>query len=152
MLARTHILFSILLIILIDKYNFIPVGNIWIFSIVVLFFTLLPDIDTSKSFFGRKIWPLSAIIKYTAGHRTFFHSIYIPIIFFLTFTLFGYQDIAYASLIGYCSHLFTDALTKEGITPFYPFPFRIKGFFKTNGIIELIFAVFLLMIIITLLF
>ncbi|NLB18631.1 MAG: metal-dependent hydrolase, partial [Syntrophomonadaceae bacterium] len=31
--------------------------------------SLLPDVDSPHSFAGRRIWPFSALIQHTAGHR-----------------------------------------------------------------------------------
>ena len=46
-------------------------------------------------------------------------------------------------LIGYLGHLLLDILNKKGIALFWPF-FRVKGYFKTGGLLDFIlFLVFM---------
>ena len=42
--------------------------------------SLLPDIDEPNSFIGKKVKPISKIIKWTAGHRGLFHTFLICLI------------------------------------------------------------------------
>ena len=118
MLARSHLLFSVLLLVVFWKFR--VVDNFVIFSIFVLFFTLLPDIDTYKSYLGKRIWFISFFFKLIFGHRGVFHAVYIPLLFFFGFTFLGFYEIGLGGLVGYCSHLLLDAMTESGIRPFYP--------------------------------
>ena len=133
----THVLFSIFAsFIAIDYFN---IKNKFIFLLIALFFSLLPDIDESRSKIGRKNKLISKTIGFIFGHRGIFHTIYIPLVLFVLLNLINFE-IAFACLIGYFSHLLLDAMTKNGIRPFYPlFNTKIRGFFKTNSIIEKLF-------------
>ena len=144
MMYYTHVVFGIFVsLISIDYFH---IKNKVIFLLIVLFFSLLPDVDESRSKIGRKNKLISKTIGFIFGHRGIFHTIYIPLVLFVLLNLINFE-IAFACLIGYFSHLFLDALTKNGIRPFYPlFNLKIKGFFKTNSIIEKLFFLALVFI------
>jgi|TARA_Y100000294_G_C8558225_1_gene338004 inner membrane protein len=130
----THLAFGLLVSLL--SIEFFPIKNKILFIIIATFFSILPDIDESRSKIGRKNKIISKTINFIFGHRGFIHTIYIPIIIFILFNLIN-TDIAYAALIGYLSHLLGDSLTKAGITPLYPLiNKRINGFLKTNSFFE----------------
>jgi len=60
---------------------------------------------------------------------------------------FNYSRFSLPIIVGYISHLIGDAITKEGIMPFYPFSgFRIKGFIRTGGLIEQILFIALMVV------
>lgn len=139
MMYYTHLAFGLLLsLIYIEFFN--P-GIQAIFLFVVLFFSLFPDIDESKSKIGRENKILSKTINFFFGHRGIFHTVWIPVLLFLILILFDVKIIiGIAVLIGYLSHLFLDAMTRHGIRPFYPiYNQNISGFIKTNSIFEKIF-------------
>ena len=117
-------------------------------DISIIFFTLLgaliPDIDHPTSLLGRYVKP----IGYLARHRGFFHSLFAAaLITGLTQLLLAplgvNEPYAIAFFIGYLSHLFFDAITKEGIQPFYPAKQRIQGRTKVGSIKEWLFTIFL---------
>jgi inner membrane protein len=144
---KTHVVFGILLLLLLN-FVFDVRLNVILF-ILVIFGTLLPDIDVSESIMGRKIWPLSLFLE----HRGFFHSLFAVggfAFLFYIFNLFVFNvNIIYSIVfcVGYISHLFLDALTYKGIRPFYPIPFSIKGFLSTNSFMEkILFVLFILLI------
>jgi len=107
----------------------------WLFLMVVLMATVIPDLDTSKSRFGKKFWILRPI-QWIAGHRKIFHSL----IFVLVFGIglwFIFPFVVYGFVFGYVLHLLLDCFTIQGVMLFYPFSeWRIKGFVKTSGWIE----------------
>ncbi|MBI2134972.1 metal-dependent hydrolase [Candidatus Woesearchaeota archaeon] len=144
MMYYTHAAFGLLLSLL--YIEFFNVENPVIFLLVVLFFSLFPDIDESKSKIGRKNKVLSKTINFFFGHRGIFHTIWIPSLLFLVLILFNVKIIiGIAVLIGYISHLFLDAITKHGIMPFYPiYNKRINGFFRTNSLSEKIFFIIII--------
>ena len=139
MMYYTHAAFGLLLSLL--YIEFFNAESQVIFLLVVLFFSLFPDIDESKSKIGRKNKILSKTINFFFGHRGIFHTIYIPTLLFLILILLNIKIIiGIAVLIGYLSHLFLDAVTRQGIRPFYPlYNERINGFIKTNSLFEKIF-------------
>jgi membrane-bound metal-dependent hydrolase YbcI (DUF457 family) len=74
MLYKTHIAGGIIAGLLV---GFNPVG-----IIISGAASLLPDIDSPHSFAGRRIWPISALIQHTAGHRGCFHSLLAAVIIY----------------------------------------------------------------------
>lgn len=141
MMHYTHIAFGLLLSLLYIKIFIVE--NKLLFVFIVLLFSLLPDIDETRSKISRKNKLVSKAINFIFGHRGFFHTIYIPVLLFLILALLNIKVIiGIAVLVGYMSHLFLDALTPAGIRPFYPlYNKRINGFIKTNSISEKIFFV-----------
>ena len=136
MMYYTHAAFGLLLSLL--YIDFFSVENQVVFLLAVLFFSLFPDIDESKSKIGRKNKLVSKTINFIFGHRGIFHTVWIPVLLFLILLLFNVKAIiGIAVLIGYLSHLFLDAITRRGIRPFYPiYNKNINGFIKTNSIFE----------------
>ena len=137
----THLAFAFFLSLLVLYFSFpYQLQNPLLFIIVTLFFALLPDIDETKSKLGKKVKPLSFILKILFGHRKLFHSIFVPIIISLLLYLTTNIEIALAAFIGYTSHLILDALTPAGIMPLYPLSQKkTKSFIKTNSFLEHIF-------------
>ena len=145
MMYYTHLAFGFLVSLL--SIEFFNIQNKLIFILIVVFFSIFPDIDERKSKIGRKNKTLSTIINFIFGHRGFFHSIYIPLIFYFIFYYIN-NEIGIAILVGYFSHLFMDAITKNGIRPLYPIVNKkINGFIKTNSILEkILFLVIIFLI------
>jgi inner membrane protein len=132
---KTHLAFSLLIGLLLVYFG-IAKTTILFFA-TVLFFSLLPDIDTPESFFGRITKPFSILINKIAGHRTIFHSVWVPIL--LSFVLFGFSPlIAFAAFVGYSSHLLLDIFSDRGLLPFYPLKFHVSGPFRTGGFLEVV--------------
>ncbi|MDO8740454.1 MAG: metal-dependent hydrolase [Candidatus Woesearchaeota archaeon] len=140
MLFITHILFAFLLSLFFKDFFNLNYLNYAIFLIIILFFSIFPDIDTPRSKLGRRTRPLSNIINSVFSHRKLFHSLFfIVLLLVFLFMLFGFinKAIIYAIILGYASHLFLDSLTKEGINFLYPFSkLKIEGFINTNSLTE----------------
>ena len=133
----THFAFGLLVGLL--SLDFFNIKNKILFMLIVLFFSVFPDIDERRSKIGKKTKLVSGIINFIFGHRGLVHTIYIPLILFFIFYNMN-KEMGIAVLAGYFSHLFLDALTKIGITPLYPIiNKRIDGFVKTNSLLEKIF-------------
>jgi inner membrane protein len=143
MIFLTHLLGGILIFIYTGKFF----GSAGIIATAVAgFFSILPDIDTVKSKLGKRVEPFSTVISLVFRHRGFFHSLaFVCIVYFGMRYIFS-KEIAAAAASGYFSHLLLDAITPEGIRPFWPLKLRVKGAIPTNSIIE-----FLLLLIIVLL-
>jgi inner membrane protein len=140
MLAKTHIAFGILLALLIVPL--VQTGNKIIFFALVVFSSLLPDIDTPHSKLGSKIKPASWLIKETIGHRGLFHSLLFGIALHVLIWFFIGKIYATALIIGYFSHLLIDGFTKEGINFLHPIAeLRLRGFVETGSFLE--FVIFL---------
>lgn len=140
MRAFTHIIFSILCIIIYVKY--FSVFNLISFTVLVLFSALFVDIDEPESTIGRRLQPLSRIINSLFGHRGVFHTIFIPVALYFVLAFFQYAEIGTAILLGYLSHLAMDMITPAGIYPFYPLKWQIKGPIRTGSVFEYILAFF----------
>src|SRR3989344_4156179 len=127
MMFRTHLTIAVFLILL-----FLPVVifNKWIFVFVLLFCTFLPDIDISQSYFGK--YKILRPIQWFVKHRGFFHSFTLALIVALLFA-FYIPILALPFFLGYSGHLIGDALTSEGIRPFWPSKHEIKWKIKTGG-------------------
>ncbi len=126
MIKRTHLVIGMAFALL-----FLPhVNNKLVFLPVVLACSLLPDIDTSDSSYGKR-W-IFRPLQFVAKHRGFFHS--------LTFCILGaialafiWPVLALPFFLGYSLHIAADSFTQEGITPFWPFRKVSSGMLKTGG-------------------
>ena len=85
--------------------------------------SLLPDIDTSKSFIGRLFLPVSRWIETRTVHRGITHSFFATgVITLVTYPLasLGYSHLWKALILGYFWGWFADVFTKSGVEAFYP--------------------------------
>jgi inner membrane protein len=137
MLARTHASVSLFVSILVLNHYKLGIP----FILTAFICSILPDLDTPKSKVGRRIRPISTIIKFLIGHRTFIHAVWLWAI--ASLLVFPWStEVAIGIGIGYGTHLLLDALTKSGVQPLFPFPPKIMFLLKTGGITEtLIFIV-----------
>ena len=92
-----------------------------------ILFSLLPDIDTTKSWFGKLLYPVAWIIYHKFGHRTITHSVLFLVLVWSTFIALSrtgtiqdpnYTKIVIFSLLG---HYVFDMITVSGVPLFYPF-------------------------------
>jgi inner membrane protein len=87
----------------------------------------LPDVDTSKSFPGRVLFPLSHWLERRFPHRSISHSFLATVVFSLvvlpalTWGFIFWQ----ALVLGYFCGWFGDVFTKSGVCAFYPSPARL---------------------------
>jgi len=132
MLFRTHLAFGLLIGLLFIE--FLSLNYLWL--ILVLFFSVVVDIDEYKSKVGKKVKFLSFFIKLLFKHRGLVHSLFIPLVLWFGLFLFGYSLVGIVILVGYSCHLFLDMLNVSGIRLFYPLNFKIKGFVKTGSMLE----------------
>lgn len=144
MLIRTHLVLSILAIIL-----FLPrIEYKFTFIIVALIATVMPDIDHgySKTGHNKLFKPLQFFVR----HRGLMHSFticFIAAIFLACFPLTVQWALPF--FLGYGLHLFADAFTLEGIKPFWPYNGVSKGLLKTGSYTET--SIFVVMIFVDLL-
>lgn len=137
MLFYTHLLIGVLSYLVLNPY--FSGGNKWIFLVVLLLGSLLPDIDEQNSKINRQSGFIGSIISFLTKHRGIFHSVFLAVLFFLLITTFLSNYYAWALLIGYLSHLLGDALTPMGIHILYPLSnFKLRGPIRTGGIAELL--------------
>lgn len=140
MLFKTHLAINLFFALFFANYT----ADKIVFLALVLFATLIPDIDSLSSYIGRRARPLSTIITFFSKHREFFHSFTCVFILSILLLLFLPQT-ALPVFIGYAMHLFADSFTKEGIQVFWPVEKRVKWRIKTGGLVEkIIFFAFAL--------
>jgi inner membrane protein len=139
MLVRTHLLFSLFLLLIISFFYDVS----YVFIIMVFIGTLFPDIDSKYSFAGKNI--IFRPIQFFIKHRGLIHSIFFGILISIII-YFLYPALSYGFFIGFISHIFADSLTKEGVKPFYPFKKRLSGLFSTGGFVEKILFLVLLIV------
>lgn len=66
-------------------------------------------------------------------HRTITHGLMWPLLIYL---FSGGHPLMLGLAIGWLMHILADALTHDGIPPFWPFAWRIRGPIVTGSIIE----------------
>lgn len=130
--------------------GFFDVRLPWLFVLIVVVSSSLPDIDHPRSKISKLFFPVSWIISWVVKHRGVMHSIF-PVLGI--FVLFWYYDLTYIGLavaLGYLSHLLADSMTQGGIDFLYPVSkFKIAGPIEVGGFMEGV--IFLLVVILNLL-
>lgn len=135
MMFKTHLAVGALAGILLLKY--LMPSHAALFSLIFLFSAILPDIDTTKSIIGRRLWPVSAILALFVRHRGFLHTVWLPFIVFLSTYTTDYAILGSAFALGYLVHIAADGITEEGVSFFQPvWKHRFRGFIKTGGRLE----------------
>lgn len=136
MLRRTHLAIG-----LFAGIYFLPhVPNKLSFIPLVLIASLLPDIDSGKSFFGKK-W-FSKPVQAFSDHRGIFHTYTLCILASLVLAFFV-PVLAFPFFLGYSFHLLADSFTLQGIKPFWPLKVVSKGVVRTGGRLDdVVFWVF----------
>ena len=140
MMFRTHLAFGFLIgLFAIQLIH--PINQI-LFLSLVLFGSLFPDIDHPNSKIGRHFKPINFLFE----HRGFFHSfLFLPLLSLIIYYIIKTNIYTLPILVGYSSHLISDALTKEGVMPLHPLSkFRVKGVIKTGHLFEHFFFLSLL--------
>ena len=136
MLLRTHLLVGLFFALLL-----LPSENKLIFIGIVLIASAIPDIDSRFSKIGKK--KTFRILQFFVKHRGIIHSFTFLLIVGLVFLYFS-SKMFWPFFLGYTSHLLIDSITRQGIRPFYPLDFKIKGIVKTGKRFEtFIFVIFL---------
>ena len=143
MMATTHLVFGFLAGLF--GIQFLHPSNQVLFMILVLFGSLLPDIDHPRSKLGRNV----KFVSWLFEHRGFTHSIYAVILVALITNIFTDNPVnTYALMIGFMSHLVADSFSKEGVMFFHPLSkAKLRGVIKTGSTAE--YLLFLLLLAIT---
>lgn len=89
-------------------------------------FSIIPDIDHTKSLIGKSFYPLARWIDRRYGHRTITHSLlFLVFLSFISFTLERYfsESYTYSTILFFSvlSHFILDMITVQGIPLCYPF-------------------------------
>jgi len=119
------------------------INNQLVFVGMVLLATVLPDLDSSFSSWGRHLIfrPLQFFVK----HRGIIHSFTTGVIASVAIAFF-WPVASLGFFVGYSVHLICDSFTKEGIQPFWPLKAKSKGFIVTGGRIEESIFIFLILV------
>jgi len=139
MLFKTHLAIALFLVLLFFQY----ITNPFIFLPVVFLATIIPDIDSRFSKIGKK--KIFRLLQFFVKHRGILHSFTFLLVLSLLIFL-SFKEILFPFALAYSLHLLLDALTIQGISPFYPLKFRTRGKVKTGGFLEIIFFVSFLLI------
>ena len=97
-----------------------------VFIVLTILGSLLPDIDHTKSWIGKSVYPIAKWLSRNYGHRTITHSIFFLVGIFLI-SLFieknFREDYSISTILFFSmlSHLIFDMVTLAGIPLFYPF-------------------------------
>jgi inner membrane protein len=140
---RTHIALGVLIalvsIILFPKFN--PIITVPL----IIFFSILPDVDHSKSWISKEFSLFTAPIHLFFKHRGVFHSIFIPATASVILYYYHYPNLAFGIFVGYLAHLIGDAVTVQGINFLHPISkFKIEGPIRTGSLAE--FIIFILLV------
>ena len=147
MRSNTHILLGILVGSI--YFSYFPAKGLvlqLLFSLALIFGVLLPDIDEAHSTIGQRAGFISKLIQKIFKHRGFFHSVWMILILFVLFKFvfvryFTLNDfVLMGFLVGYAAHLLGDAITVNGIKPFYPLGLTIRGPVRTGKFSEVLVA------------
>jgi len=145
MYLKTHIAFAGLILMLFATH----VNEKLIFVIAVLVATIIPDLDSGFSSFGRHF--VFKPLQFFVNHRGIIHSLTIAVLLSILIAIF-WPVASLGFFIGYSIHLIGDSFTKEGVQPFWPLKGRSSGFIRTGGKIEESLFFFLVLIDIVLFF
>ncbi|MBI2565307.1 metal-dependent hydrolase [Candidatus Woesearchaeota archaeon] len=137
MLARTHLAFALLLgVFIFPGLNFNSLIEYTTFYLLLAFAVFLPDIDHPNSKINTKL-PFLKIASLFFSHRGFLHSIFAPILIGGIAYINAGLLFALPIFLGYFAHLLADAITINGIAPFYPIiKFKFKGPVRTGHNLE----------------
>ncbi len=124
MKGRTHLSFGLFVFLLTVYFGY---GFSLIGLILILIFSIVPDIDKFGSKISKKLFPFSLIFN-LFKHRGVIHSLLIPSVLLIVGIF--YHIVNYCAL-GWVSHLVLDGLTPSGVMPFYPlFKQKLRFIFK----------------------
>lgn len=136
----THITTSLSAAVLLTTYSpfDIPVEST-VTVTGLLLGSILPDIDETRSWLGRRVPVLSSIIKALFGHRGLTHSGLVLAL--MGFLLANTENQFLLGLsLGVILHILEDSFSRGGIPLLYPFTTKRTGIplYRTGGLIELL--------------
>lgn len=129
MLLKTHLMIALFVVILFFQH----VNNKITFIIMVMVATVIPDLDTNLSSWGRH--SVFRPIQFFVKHRGVFHSITFALVVSFIISVF-YPILSLGFFMGYALHIFCDSFTKEGVQPFWPIKAKSKGVLRSGGKVE----------------
>lgn len=134
MMFHTHLAFGIFVALFMRGFFVI---SPYLYYPIVIFGALLPDLDKSNSYMGKKAGVISSFIESVFGHRGLLHGMLFGALLGLLLWLALGRGYGLALMLGYFSHLLIDGFTKEGVNFLYPIgELRLHGFVKSGDILE----------------
>ena len=124
MLYKTHILTGLTIGEVVNLVSPIDTQNLGLYFLIILFSSIIPDIDEPKSVISRMLPAfISKFINEKFGHRGVTHNIagitvMLSFAFYISFLAESYLFFI-AFSIGYLSHILGDAVTYAGINNFF---------------------------------
>ena len=109
------------------------VSNKWVFVVMVLVATVVPDLDTGFSSYGRHL--IFRPLQFFTKHRGIIHSFTLGVLLSVLIAVFWPMG-AFGFFLGYSIHLFADSFTKDGIYPFWPLRWKSRGVLRSGGRVE----------------
>lgn len=109
------------------------VSNKLFFIGAVLVATILPDLDSGFSSWGRHL--VFRPLQFFTKHRGIIHSFTTAAVLSIIIAIW-WPVVSFGFFLGYCVHLLVDSFTFEGVQPFWPFEWKSKGFIHSGGRIE----------------
>lgn len=145
MKGSTHLVFGLLLSALLTE--FVGYQKPLLAVLLILFGSLLPDVDEKTSRFGRRV----PVLSYLTKHRTFFHGILFLVFCVVVLSLVVSSEYVLAFVAGFAGHLLLDIVTPAGVRPFWPSRLKLRGFVRVGGVLEKVFFVLLVVVFVWLL-
>jgi len=146
MLFFTHILLGFTLFLF--TKDLFSGGSQIVFCILLLFGSILPDIDSEESKIHRWSGIFGKIVTFFSKHRGFFHAMFIYVVIAGVISYFINSYYGLALLFGYFTHIIGDGMTLDGVAPLYPFSkSRIHGPVRVGGFVEMVVAAILILLI-----
>lgn len=128
---QTHIAGGIVLGVCASSFFDYPPAPTVIYYAGILIGSLLPDLDHTKSFLGKKLRFISKPLFKLVGHRTLTHSLFMIVLGLEMIRLSSYHPMVVGLTLGIISHILLDILTPQGVALLYPFSRkRYKLFIK----------------------
>lgn len=129
MLLKTHLAFAVLMIIVFLEH----VNHKFTFAFLVLIATVLPDLDSGFSSWGRHL--IFRPLQFFTKHRGIIHSFTFGVLISVILAVF-WPIASLGFFIGFSVHLICDSFTIKGIRPFWPLKMKSSGFILSGGRVE----------------
>lgn len=143
MTGKTHLAFGILLGTCYAIHTTADIGAEAAMIGTTALFSIFPDICHTGSKVGRKLFPISLLIRLFFGHRTLTHSLLFVALTAVILTLLNIQfNYIICACIGIISHILLDMMTPRGVALLFPLEVKVTMpvTFKTGGVIDLSLA------------
>ena len=140
MFTHTHLAMGLYLFLMVDRL--VVVESQVVLLGIVLAGSVLPDIDITTSFLGKRLKVIGNVLKHRGITHTIFGLALFTILVHAIWTSYIYTA---AFLLAYFFHLFLDSFNKKGIKPFW-FGLHVKGFVKTGLLVDHFLFLFLLFV------